>query len=60
MTLNGKYNAILPLKSTLDRFLAIGQSDLSSVSTEEVIALTGTGLMGIKVNVTSIAQGDPR
>jgi hypothetical protein len=60
MTLNGKYNAILPLKSTLDRFLAVGQSNVTSAESEQLVAMTGTGMMGIKVNIANIAQSDPR
>lgn len=58
--LNGKYDTLLPLRSLLDRFLSISAIPSSAQKVDEVIALTGTGMMSIKIDLNAVARGDPR
>ena len=59
LSLNGKYSNIVPLKSGLDRFLAVCQLSVgASLDAIQLLALTATGMMEISVYLRSIAQGD--
>lgn len=59
VSLNGKYNSILPLKSPLDRFLAVARIPGTPDAPEQLVAITATGLVGVRINMARIAQGDP-
>ena len=57
ISLNEKYNSVIPLKSPLDRFLAIARSPLSGVGVEQFIVMTASGMLEIKFNVSRILGG---
>jgi nuclear pore complex protein Nup133 len=60
ISLNGKYNSVLPLKSPLDRFLAVAQASTNSPTTEQLIAMTASGMLEITVDVVRAVQGNIR
>lgn len=56
-SLNGKYNSVLPLKSPLDRFLAMARSTTGPCTTEHLVALTASGMLEIMIDVAKAIQG---
>jgi nuclear pore complex protein Nup133 len=57
-SLNGKYNSVIPLKSPLDRFLAIARIPQGFTGPERFIAVTASGLLEIKIDIKNAIQGN--
>jgi hypothetical protein len=59
LSLNGKYSNVVPLRSGLDRFLALSGPDAeASLDVTHLLALTATGMMEMTLYLKAIAEGD--